>query len=142
VSLDAVSALSDLLPADVPKPESPKLRPEDMVSEDKHKEKDAVLVGERDDTIHPDYRFKKEDLEKLPAPKPEPTMGTGEALDILSGDFAASLAVPAVCTPAPPVQVQGHTASVTMFRLSLCETRLGPLTLCRHNCYRKFRLLR
>ncbi|XP_029948293.1 calpastatin isoform X12 [Salarias fasciatus] len=104
VSLDAVSALSDLLPADVPKPESPKLRPEDMVSEDKHKEKDAVLVGERDDTIHPDYRFKKEDLEKLPAPKPEPTMGTGEALDILSGDFAASLAVPAVCTPAPPVQ--------------------------------------
>ncbi|CAN9512445.1 unnamed protein product [Ophioblennius macclurei] len=104
VPLDAVSALSDLLPSDVPKPESPKLRPEDIVSEGKHKEEDAVLVGERDDSIHPEYRFNKEELEKLPAPKPEPTMGTGEALDILSGDFTSAIATPAICTPPPPVQ--------------------------------------
>ncbi|XP_074523576.1 calpastatin isoform X5 [Halichoeres trimaculatus] len=96
--MDALSALVDTLPADAPKPKLPELRPEDIVSEDKHKKEKGVLVGERDDTIHPDYRFNKEELEKLPAPKPEPTMGTGEALDILSGDFADS--------PAPPAQVQ------------------------------------
>ncbi|XP_077459209.1 calpastatin isoform X4 [Stigmatopora argus] len=85
--LDALSALSDTLPEDKPKPASPKLRPEDIVSEKKHKEKDAVRVGERDDSIAPEYRFNEEELKKLPAPKPQPTMNTNEALDLLSGDF-------------------------------------------------------
>ncbi|XP_037638863.1 calpastatin isoform X33 [Sebastes umbrosus] len=109
MSLDALSALCDTLPEDVPKAELPELRPEDIVTEDKHTKKKGVLVGERDDSIPPEYRFKEEELKKLPAPKPEPTVGTGEALDFLSEGFTCSSSAPAVQAPvitpsAPPAQ--------------------------------------
>ncbi|XP_061730665.1 calpastatin isoform X6 [Nerophis ophidion] len=94
ISLDALSALSDTLPAPALNPEPPKLRPEDIVSEEKHKEEEGVLVGEDEDTIPPEYRFNKDKLQKLPAPKPVPTMNTNEALDLLSGDFTSSSAAP------------------------------------------------
>ncbi|XP_059184536.1 calpastatin isoform X3 [Centropristis striata] len=111
MSLDALSDLSDLLPKDEPKPELPELRPEDIVSEDKHDKEKGVLVGEREDSIAPKYRFNKAELEKLPAPKPEPTIGTGEALDFLSEGFMTSSSAPAVQAPvvtpsAPPAQTK------------------------------------
>ncbi|XP_028432822.1 calpastatin isoform X10 [Perca flavescens] len=111
LSLDALSALSDTLPVDKPKPELPKLRPEDIVSEDKHKKEKGVFVGEREDSINPKYRFNKDELKNLPTSKPEPTMDTSEALDLLSEGFMTSSSAPAVhaagITPsAPPAQTK------------------------------------
>uniref|UniRef100_A0A4W5MUN3 Calpastatin n=1 Tax=Hucho hucho TaxID=62062 RepID=A0A4W5MUN3_9TELE len=110
MSLDALSALGDTLAAPEPTPEPPKIRPEDIVTEGKLTEMEAVLVGERDDTLPPEYRFREDKGKDLPLPKKEPSMDTGEALDILSGDFMSSSVAPTVqtpvlCPPAPLTQV-------------------------------------
>ncbi|CAL8336413.1 unnamed protein product [Merluccius merluccius] len=112
MSLDALAALGDTLGAPEPVPESPKLRPEDIVSEEKVDEEKGVLVGEREDTLPPEYRFSEDKLKDLPAPKPEPTLAPGEALDFLSDGFmTCPTAAPVVQTSccvapsAPPAQV-------------------------------------
>ncbi|XP_049893031.1 calpastatin isoform X19 [Epinephelus moara] len=134
MSLDALSALVDTLPEDKPKPKLPELRPEDIVSEDKHKKEKGVLVGEREDTIPPEYRFNKEELEKLPAPKPKPTIGTGEALDILSGDFLTSSSAPAVQAPVAQKKVPGDfslEAGVTSSTAKKVESSaVPPVAVC------------
>ncbi|KAF4077100.1 hypothetical protein AMELA_G00204280 [Ameiurus melas] len=103
MSLEALDALSDTLPEAKPVPEPPKLRPDQIVDEKKLKSEKGVRVGERDDTLPPEYRFKEDKNKKPspPAPK-EPSMDTSEALDILSGDFTDATVAPAVHTPAPP----------------------------------------
>ncbi|XP_039652714.1 calpastatin isoform X32 [Perca fluviatilis] len=110
LSLDPFSALSDTLPADQPKPELPKLRPQDIVSEDKHKKEKGVFVGEREDSINPKYRFNKDELKNLPTSKPEPTMDTGEALDLLSEGFMTSSAAPAVHAAPAKTKVEDLSA--------------------------------
>uniref|UniRef100_A0A3B1KKJ3 Calpastatin n=1 Tax=Astyanax mexicanus TaxID=7994 RepID=A0A3B1KKJ3_ASTMX len=103
MSLDALSALEDLLPAAKPVPESPKLRPEDIIDEKELTSEKGVRVGEREDTLPPEYRFPKEDPKKHPTPpQREPSLDSAGALDILSGDFTSSSAAPAVKAPVPP----------------------------------------
>ncbi|XP_064152439.1 calpastatin-like isoform X7 [Anguilla rostrata] len=89
VPLDALNALSDILGSQEPEPEPPKIDPADIISERTLvTEEEAVLVGEDEDTIPPDYRFTENGTD-LPPPKEEPSMDSGAALDVLSGDFAA-----------------------------------------------------
>nr|XP_057923602.1 calpastatin isoform X16 [Doryrhamphus excisus] len=123
MSLDALNDLGDMLAAPEPKPE-PKLRPEDIVSEDKHKEEEGVLVGVRDDTIAPEYRFNEEELKKLPAPKPEPTMNTGEALDLLCGDLMTSSAA-----PTQKAEVPAFVPTVSVSPATPKSTQADPLPL-------------
>uniref|UniRef100_A0A3Q2R2D7 Calpastatin n=1 Tax=Fundulus heteroclitus TaxID=8078 RepID=A0A3Q2R2D7_FUNHE len=114
MSLDALSALVDTLTEEKPKAESPKLKPEEMVSEGKVKQEKGVRVGEREDTLPPGYRFNEEELKKLPAPKPEPTIGTGDALDFLSEGFTSSSSAAtvqsSVLKPSAPPDPPGDAA--------------------------------
>ncbi|CAB1315428.1 unnamed protein product [Coregonus sp. 'balchen'] len=115
MSLEALSDLGDSLAAPEPAPEPPKIRPEDVVTEGKLTSKKGVFVGERDHTLPPKYRFTEDKVKGLPPPKPEPSMDSGEALNILSGDFMSSSVAPAVqapvlCPPAPPTQASDDFA--------------------------------
>ncbi|XP_055724746.1 calpastatin isoform X45 [Salvelinus fontinalis] len=115
MSLDALSALGDSLPAPELAPEPPKIRHEDIVTEGKLTSKKGVFVGERDDTLPPKYRLTENKVKDLPPLKPEPSMDSGEALEILSGDFMSSCVAPVVqapvlCPPAPPTQASDDFA--------------------------------
>lgn len=55
--------------------DQPVIHPFPLFQEGKVKKEKGVRVGEREDTLPPDYRFKEEDLKKLPAPKPEVSPG-------------------------------------------------------------------
>eukprot|EP00063_Salmo_salar_P048122 XP_014022957.1 PREDICTED: calpastatin 2 isoform X21 [Salmo salar] len=105
MSLDALSALGDSLPAPEPAPQPPKIRHEDIVMEGKLTSKKGVFVGERDDTLPPKYRFTENKVKDLPPLKPEamaeakvqavvrpkqPSMDDSEALDLLSRDLSSS----------------------------------------------------
>ncbi|XP_062867353.1 calpastatin isoform X8 [Trichomycterus rosablanca] len=103
MSFDALDALGDTLPTAQPVPKSPEIRPEDIVDEKNLTSKKGVFVGEREDTLPPDYRFPKDDPKKHPEPpKPQPSMDPSEALDILSGDFTTPSVASAVQAPVPP----------------------------------------
>ncbi|XP_036383768.1 calpastatin-like isoform X5 [Megalops cyprinoides] len=104
VPLDALSALSDTLGAPEPEPEPPKIRPEDIVTEGGLTSEEGVRVGEREDTLPPEYRFTEENGTDLPPPKEdEPPMDPAAALDALSGDFSSPAVVhTSVITPTAP----------------------------------------
>ncbi|XP_069043644.1 calpastatin isoform X2 [Lepisosteus oculatus] len=112
MSLDALSALGDTLAAPEPTPEPPRPLPKDIVTE-KIKAEKGVRVGEREDTLPPEYRLKEETGKGTPAPKkeekPEKPIDEAAALDALSGDFvspaaAPSVQAPVVKPPQPPLQ--------------------------------------
>ncbi|GAA6066033.1 calpastatin isoform X1 [Tachysurus ichikawai] len=69
MALDALDALGDTLPEAKQTPMSPILRPEEIVNEAKLKSEKGVRVGERDDTLPPDYRFPKTDPKTQPPPQ-------------------------------------------------------------------------
>ncbi|KAK2872434.1 hypothetical protein Q8A67_022331 [Cirrhinus molitorella] len=101
---DALSALGDTLGAPEPPKKEPELKPKDIVHEKDVTSKKGVRVGEREDTLPPDYRFKEEDLKKYPPPPKEPSLSSDDALDILSGGFTEPAAAPVVKAPAPTAQ--------------------------------------
>ncbi|XP_073680510.1 calpastatin isoform X3 [Garra rufa] len=114
---DALSALGDTLSAPEPPKKQPELNPKDIVNEKDATSKKGVRVGEREDTLPPDYRFTEEELKKYPPPAKEPSLSTDDALDLLSGGFEEPAAAPAVKASAPPAQkkpevVPGKTKDV------------------------------
>ncbi|XP_057215918.1 calpastatin isoform X4 [Triplophysa rosa] len=102
MSTDALSALGDMLGDPEPPKKQPELKPGQIVDEKKATSEKGVRVGERDDTLPPDYRFSEEELKKFPPPPKEPSLDTDEALDILSGGFTTPTAAPVVKAAVPP----------------------------------------
>ncbi|XP_058843820.1 calpastatin-like isoform X1 [Acipenser ruthenus] len=105
----ALDALSDtLLPDELPP--APKPVPASaVVKEAKVTEERLERLGDRDDTLPPEYRFlvdKDKDKNGVkPEEKPKKTMGDSAALDALAGDFDSPAAAPTVqCKAAPTVQ--------------------------------------
>uniref|UniRef100_A0A672M315 Calpastatin n=1 Tax=Sinocyclocheilus grahami TaxID=75366 RepID=A0A672M315_SINGR len=105
VCYDALSALGDTLGKPEPPKKEPELKPKDIVHEKDVTSKKGVRVGEREDTLPPDYRFSEEELKKYPPPEKEPSINADDALDFLSGGFTEPAAAPVVKAPVPPSQV-------------------------------------
>ncbi|KPP57515.1 Calpastatin-like, partial [Scleropages formosus] len=123
MSPDALSALGDLLPAAEPVPQPPKIQPRDIVQEEKHKSEKGVRVGEREDTLPADYRFTEDKMKDYPPPQKEPSLDSGEALDILSGDFSC----PAVAASATePSKQEEKLKSEKGVRVGEREDTLPP----------------
>uniref|UniRef100_A0A672M310 Calpastatin n=1 Tax=Sinocyclocheilus grahami TaxID=75366 RepID=A0A672M310_SINGR len=101
---DALSALGDTLGKPEPPKKEPELKPKDIVHEKDVTSKKGVRVGEREDTLPPDYRFSEEELKKYPPPEKEPSINADDALDFLSGGFTEPAAAPVVKAPVPPSQ--------------------------------------
>ncbi|XP_065100100.1 calpastatin isoform X2 [Paramisgurnus dabryanus] len=102
IPTDALSELGDMLGEPEPPKKQPDLNPKDIIDENKIKSEKGVRVGEREDSLPPAYRFSEEDLKKHPPPPIEPSIGTDDALDILSGDFTTPAAAPVVKAGVPP----------------------------------------
>ncbi|NWU85605.1 ICAL protein, partial [Onychorhynchus coronatus] len=106
---DAVEALLDTLGGPEPEPEEDPI-PVVEVSEAKAKEKKEEKVGERDDTIPPEYRLTPE-LDKdgkpiLPKPeeKPKP-LSESDLVDEFSKDFACPAQPAAQSKPSKPSSI-------------------------------------
>nr|XP_055037145.1 calpastatin isoform X9 [Misgurnus anguillicaudatus] len=102
IPTDALSELGDMLGEPEPPKKQPELNPKDIIDENKIKSEKGIRVGEREDSLPPAYRFSEEDLKKHPPPPKEPSIGTDDALDILSGDFTTPAAAPVVKAGVPP----------------------------------------
>ncbi|TRY95124.1 hypothetical protein DNTS_003841, partial [Danionella cerebrum] len=91
VPKDAFSALGDTLPAPEPPKKQPDLKLGDIVHEKDVTSKKGVRVGEREDTLPPDFRFTEEELKKYPPPEKQATDPSSDfALDALADDFVQS----------------------------------------------------
>ncbi|MGH0174246.1 UNVERIFIED_CONTAM: hypothetical protein FKN15_008439 [Acipenser sinensis] len=109
MSLDALDALGDTLGVAEVEPEAPKPLPKDIVQENLTAEKYKGRVGEREDSLPPNYRFGG-----------TTPMDDMAALDALSGDFvspATSLNVhsapaPSAATPKPQQTPMDNTSAL------------------------------
>uniref|UniRef100_A0A673LPF9 Calpastatin n=1 Tax=Sinocyclocheilus rhinocerous TaxID=307959 RepID=A0A673LPF9_9TELE len=129
MSLDALSALGDTLGAPEPPKKLPELKPVQIVDEKKWTSEKGVRVGEREDTLPPDYRFSEEELMKYPPPEKEPSLNTDDALDFLSGGFTEPAAAPVVKAPVPPAQEKKKPEAVP--EKTKDAPKVGKLFLCR-----------
>uniref|UniRef100_A0A672S4R2 Calpastatin n=1 Tax=Sinocyclocheilus grahami TaxID=75366 RepID=A0A672S4R2_SINGR len=129
MSLDALSALGDTLGAPEPPKKLPELKPGQIVDEKKWTSEKGVRVGEREDTLPPDYRFSEEELMKYPPPEKEPSLNTDDALDFLSGGFTEPAAAPVVKAPVPPAQEKKKPEVVP--EKTKDAPKVGKLFLCR-----------
>ncbi|MGH0176718.1 UNVERIFIED_CONTAM: hypothetical protein FKN15_073316 [Acipenser sinensis] len=123
MSLDALDALGDTLGVAEVEPEAPKPLPKDIVQENLTAEKYKGRVGEREDSLPPNYRFGGTNNDTpIPKAKEEDKtpMDDMAALDALSGDFvspATSLNVhsapaPSAATPKPQQTPMDNTSAL------------------------------